>query len=432
MQEETIYALGTGAGRAAIAVIRLSGNAVPFLLEQFTGAEPIPRLAQYVRLRDPATDETLDRGLALFFPAPHSPTGEDYAELQCHGGRAVVSGIISALARQKNLRPAEAGEFVQRGFRHGKLDLSQAEGLADLIEAETQSQARQALRLSGGALRRTVETWRGALIGALAQVEAELDFSDEGDVGGFSISALAETLKPLCADMARVLAISPASERMKEGYEVMILGPPNAGKSTLINRLADREIAIVTPQPGTTRDMLEAHLDFEGMPITLIDTAGLRSAEDEIEKIGIGRMLERARTADLILWLSPDGSSPPAEIKQPVLSVTSKSDLLAQSRGGLEICALTGVGLDKLCKEIAALARVQLGDGGSALFSRQRHRSATQEALEAVQSALTTAKPLELIADDLRLALRKLGKIIGVVDVEEILGVIFSRFCIGK
>lgn len=432
MREETIYALGTGAGRAAIAVIRLSGSAVPSLLEQFTGAAPIPRQAQYVRLRDPATNETLDRGLALFFPAPHSPTGEDYAELQCHGGRAVVSGIISALARQKNLRPAEAGEFVQRGFRQGKLDLSQAEGLADLIEAETQSQARQALRLSGGALRRKVENWRGVLIAALAQVEAELDFSDEGDVDGFSISTLVETLMPLCADMAGALAISPASERMKEGYEVMILGPPNSGKSTLINKLSDREVAIVTSQPGTTRDMLEAHLDLEGLPITLIDTAGLRLAEDEIEKIGIGRMLERARNADLILWLSPDGASPPANIKQPSLCVTSKSDLLTRSSGGLEICALTGAGLEKLCSEIAALARAQLGDGGSALFSRQRHRIATQGALEAVQSALTKAKPLELIADDLRLACRMLGKIIGVVDVEEILDVIFSRFCIGK
>ena len=432
MQEETIYALGTGAGRAAIAVIRLSGSAVPFLLEQFTGTTPIPRQAHYVRLRDPTTHETLDRGLAFFFPAPESPTGEDYAELQCHGGRAVVSGILSALARQKNLRPAEAGEFVQRGFRHGKLDLSQAEGLADLIDAETQSQARQALRLSGGALRRKIETWRSALIAALAQVEAELDFSDEGDVGGFSISALAQTLKPLCADMTGALAISPASERMKEGYEVMILGPPNAGKSTLINKLSDREIAIVTPQPGTTRDMIEMHLDLEGLPITLIDTAGLRRTEDEIEKIGIDRMLDRARNADLILWLSPDGALPPDEIKQPVLSVTSKSDLLVHSRGGLEICALTGAGLEKLCKEIAARARAHLGDGGSALFSRQRHRIATQEALEAIQSALVLSKPLELIADDLRLALRKLGKIIGVVDVEEILDVIFSRFCIGK
>ncbi|MFM8859478.1 MAG: GTPase, partial [Methylocystis sp.] len=208
--------------------------------------------------------------------------------------------------------------------------------------------------------------------------------------------------------------------------------PPNAGKSTLINKLSDREIAIVTPQPGTTRDMIEIHLDLQSLPITLIHTAGLRRTEDEIEKIGIDRMLERARNADLILWLSPEGASPPDEIKQPVLCVTSKSDLLVFSRGGLEICALTGAGLEQLCKEIAARARAQLGDGGSALFSRQRHRIATQEALEAIQSALVLSKPLELIADDLRLALRKLGKIIGVVDVEEILDVIVSRFCIGK
>jgi tRNA modification GTPase len=434
MREDTIFALGTGAGRAAIAIIRLSGEAVSSILVNFAGGVPEPRETRLASLRDPLNDEILDRGIIFFVPGPNSPTGEDYAELQCHGGRAIVSALLAALSRQQHVRMAEPGEFVRRGFANGKLDLSQAEGLADLIDAETQSQRRQALRLSGGVLRRKVEAWRSALIASLALIEAQLDFSDEADVERFSYAALKETLSPIVSDMAAALAVSPASERMREGFSVMILGPPNAGKSTLINKLIDREIAIVSSQPGTTRDMIEAHLEVEGLPVTFIDTAGLREASDEIEQMGIDRVYRRLPAADLILWLSPQEAPPPLEVEnaQDILFVRSKIDLNAPSEIALGICSLTGAGLDDLLAKIAEKARAQLGAGDVALFARQRHRVATQAAYAAIRHALKSEKPLEFIADDLRLAARSLGKIIGDVDVKDILDVVFSRFCIGK
>ena len=226
----------------------------------------------------------LDRGLALFFPGPASSTGEDYAELQLHGGRAVIDGALAALHRLSGLRPAEPGEFARRSFANGKLDLSQAEALADLVDAQTEAQRRQALRVAGGALRRKVEGWRAALVESLALVEAELDFSDEADVGVFSPARLGALLSPLAEDMRAALQLAPASERMRDGFVVMILGRPNVGKSTLLNALTRRDLAIVSPIPGTTRDMIEAHLDIGGLPVTLIDTAGLREAADEIER----------------------------------------------------------------------------------------------------------------------------------------------------
>ena len=286
---DTIFALGTGAGRAAIAVIRISGPGAGDALAALVGKLPEPRQASFAILRDPQTGEMLDRGLALFFPGPASSTGEDYGELQLHGGRAVVEGALAALHRLPGLRPAEPGEFARRSFANGKLDLSQAEALADLIDAQTEAQRRQALRVAGGALRRKVEAWRAALVESLALVEAELDFSDEADVGAFSPARLSALLSPLAEDMRAALQLAPASERMRDGFLVMILGRPNVGKSTLINALTRRDLAIVSPIPGTTRDMIEAHLDIGGLPVTLIDTAGLREAADAIERIGVDR-----------------------------------------------------------------------------------------------------------------------------------------------
>ena len=301
---DTIFALGTGPGRAAIAVIRISGPGAGDALKALAGKLPEPRQASFAILRDPQTGEMLDRGLALFFPGPASSTGEDYGELQLHGGRAVVEGALAALHRLPGLRPAEPGEFARRSFANGKLDLSQAEALADLIDAQTEAQRRQALRVAGGALRRKVEGWRAALVESLALVEAELDFSDEADVGAFSPARLGALLSPLAEDMRAALQLAPASERMRDGFVVMILGRPNVGKSTLINALTRRDLAIVSPIPGTTRDMIEAHLDIGGLPVTLIDTAGLREAADAIERIGVDRTLARVETADLALWLS--------------------------------------------------------------------------------------------------------------------------------
>ncbi|WP_457798496.1 tRNA uridine-5-carboxymethylaminomethyl(34) synthesis GTPase MnmE [Methylocystis sp. S23] len=430
---ETIFALGTGAGRAAIAVIRLSGPGVRDALRDFAGAVPEPRRAAFVTLLDPSSGEMLDQGLALFFPAPRSATGEDYAELHIHGGRAVVDGVLSALARRPGLRAAEPGEFARRGFANGKLDLSQAEALADLVDAQTAAQRRQALRIAGGALRRKVENWRRALIDALALVEAELDFSDEGDVGRFDAPRLRALLGGSLGEMQAALAEAPASERMREGFLVMILGRPNAGKSTLLNALARRDLAIVSAMPGTTRDMIEAHLDLEGLPVTFVDTAGLREAADEIERVGVDRVLKRIETADLAFWLSAGGEERPEPTPGvEMLKVATKCDLIPAPAGWHGLCAKTGAGVDGLLKEVAERAKARLGDGASALLIRERHRAAVASAAASVESALALEKDLEFIAEDLRSAARALGRIVGAVDVEHVLDVVFSRFCIGK
>ncbi|MBI1980818.1 MAG: tRNA uridine-5-carboxymethylaminomethyl(34) synthesis GTPase MnmE [Methylocystis sp.] len=428
---DTIFALGTGAGRAAIAVIRISGPAAGETLKALSGKLPELRQASFAVLRDPATGETLDRGIALFFPGPASSTGEDYAELQLHGGRAVVQGTLATLRRLPRLRPAEPGEFARRGFANGKLDLSQAEALADLIDAQTEAQRRQALRVAGGALRRKVEGWRGALVEALALLEAELDFSDEADVGAFSSARLLALLSPLAEDMRAALRLAPASERMRDGFVVMILGRPNVGKSTLINALTRRDLAIVSALPGTTRDMIEAHLDIGGLPVTLIDTAGLREAADEIERIGVDRTLARIESADLALWLSDSDEAPPGGDIETI-RVATKTDLKPAPEGAIGICALSGEGLETVAAAIEARARARLGDGTEALIVRERHRQALEQAAEGVEAVIGGEAALELQAEELRWASRALGRIVGAVDVEEVLDAVFSRFCIGK
>ncbi len=428
---DTIFALGTGPGRAAIAVIRISGPGAGEAVKALAGKLPAPRQASFAILRDPETGEMLDRGIALFFPGPASSTGEDYAELQLHGGRAVVEGALAALHRLPGLRPAEPGEFARRSFANGKLDLSQAEALADLIDAQTEAQRRQALRVAGGALRRKVEGWRAALVEALALVEAELDFSDEADVGVFSPARLGALLSPLAEDMRAALQLAPASERMRDGFLVMILGRPNVGKSTLINALTRRDLAIVSPIPGTTRDMIEAHLDIGGLPVTLIDTAGLREAADAIERIGVDRTLARVETADLALWLSDSAEAPPAHDVETI-RVATKTDLTPAPQGAIGVCALSGEGLETLAAAIEARARARLGDGATSLIVRERHRRALEQAVESIDSVLAGGGALELQAEELRRASAALGRIVGAVDVEEILDAVFSRFCIGK
>lgn len=429
--DDTIFALGTGAGRAAIAVIRISGPGAGDAIKALAGKLPAPRQASFAVLRDPQTGEMLDRGIALFFPGPASSTGEDYAELQLHGGRAVIEGALAALHRLPGLRPAEPGEFARRSFANGKLDLSQAEALADLVDAQTEAQRRQALRVAGGALRRKVEGWRASLVESLALVEAELDFSDEADVGVFSPARLGALLSPLAEDMRAVLQLAPASERMRDGFLVMILGRPNVGKSTLINALTRRDLAIVSPIPGTTRDMIEAHLDIGGLPVTLIDTAGLREAADAIERIGVDRTLARVETADLALWLSDSGEAPPAHDVETI-RVATKTDLTPAHQGAIGICALSGEGLETLAAAIRARARARLGDGATSLIVRERHRRAMEQAVESIDAILAGGEALELQAEELRRASAALGRIVGAVDVEEILDAVFSRFCIGK
>ena len=299
----TIFALSSGRPPAAIAVIRISGPRAGDALKALGGKIPEPRKAALARVRDPHTQELIDEALALWFPAPHSETGEDVAELQLHGGRAVIAAVLAALAHIEGLRPAEAGEFTRRAFENGKLDLTAVEGLADLVMAETQGQRRQAFRQMKGLLGTRAETWRQRLIQALALVEARIDFSDEADVPDNLLAPALAIARELETEIAEALADGGRGERLREGLVVAIAGPPNAGKSTLLNRLAKREAAIVSPYAGTTRDVIEVHLDLGGWPVTLLDTAGIRETDDPVEREGVRRARERAAGADLVLWV---------------------------------------------------------------------------------------------------------------------------------
>src|SRR5262245_17094201 len=298
---DTIFALSSGRPPAAIAVVRVSGPRARTALEQLIGRAPQPRCASLARLRDPATGDVVDEGLALWFPAPNSETGEDMAELHVHGGHAVIAAVLAALAKLAGLRPAEAGEFTRRAYENGRMDLTAVEGLADLVAAETEAQRRQAYGHLKGLLGERAETWRQRLIEALALVEAGIDFSDEEDVPKDMMARSLALIRPLAEEISK--AGAGQGERLREGLRVAIAGPPNAGKSTLFNRLARREAAIVSPFPGTTRDVLELHLDLGGYPVTMLDTAGIRETIDPVEREGVRRASEQASSADLVLWL---------------------------------------------------------------------------------------------------------------------------------
>jgi tRNA modification GTPase len=319
---DTIFALSSGRPPAAIAVVRISGPRAGEALKALAGKIPEPRKAALARLRDPQTQEPIDEALALWFPAPHSETGEDVAELQLHGGRAVIAATLAALDNIEGLRPAEAGEFTRRAFENGKLDLTAVEGLADLVMAETEGQRRQALRQMQGLLGKRAESWRARLIRALALVEARIDFSDEADVPADLVTPALGLARELADEIAAALADGHRGERLREGLVVAIAGPPNAGKSTLLNRIARREAAIVSPYAGTTRDVIEVHLDLGGLPVTLLDTAGIRDTDDPVEMEGVRRARERAASADLVLWVL-DASAEPAS--SPVTAETARS-----------------------------------------------------------------------------------------------------------
>jgi tRNA modification GTPase len=311
---DTIFALSSGRPPAAIAVVRISGPRAGEALKALTGkALPAPRQAAFVRVRDPETEAVIDEGLALFFPGPRSETGEDVAELQLHGGRAVIAAALAALGKLEGLRPAEAGEFTRRAFANGKLDLTAVEGLADLVMAETEGQRAQALRQMQGALAKRAESWRERLIRALALIEARIDFSDEADVPEELIQPALDIARGLAGEIAEALADGHRGERLREGLVVAIAGPPNAGKSTLLNRIARREAAIVSPYAGTTRDVIEVHLDLGGLPVTLLDTAGIRATDDPVEMEGVRRARERAASADLVLWVVDASAAEPAD-----------------------------------------------------------------------------------------------------------------------
>jgi len=442
---DTIFALSSGRPPAAIAVIRISGPRAGAALEAVMGRMPQPRRGALARVRDPRSGEMIDEALALWFPAPNSETGEDIAELQLHGGHAVIAATLSALGSIDGLRPAEAGEFTRRAFENGKLDLTAVEGLADLIGAETEAQRRQAFRQLKGLLGDRADAWRKRLIEALALVEAGIDFSDEADVPEDLIAPALRTVTALEGEIGAALADAGRGERLREGMVVAIAGPPNAGKSTLLNRIARREAAIVSPYAGTTRDVIEVHLDLDGYPVTLLDTAGIRESAEPVEQEGIRRAQQRAAEADLVLWVVEAGTALDAlglRGGQEVWLVENKIDLKPQkSESGdrtfaehFPLSAAAGTGLSELLGALAARAASYLGTGESSLITRERHRRALEETRAALIRAVAEgpAGREDIIAEELRVAATTLGRLTGRVDVEDILDVIFRDFCIGK
>ena len=441
--DQTIFALSSGRAPSAIAIIRVSGPQTRLAIERLCGKLPAPRLAQFATLRD-LDGSAIDESVALWFPGPHSATGEDVAEFQVHGGRAVIAAMFDALSAIDGLRPAEPGEFTRRAFDNGKLDLTEAEGLDDLIHADTDRQRRQALRHLKGLLGAKAESWRQQIIEASALIEAGIDFSDEGDVSAELVAPALRKIAALKSEIEETLAASAQSERLREGLTVAIAGPPNAGKSTLLNRLARREAAIVSPHAGTTRDVIEVHLDLDGYPVTLIDTAGVRDTHDPVEQEGVRRARDRARTSDLVLWLvdANDRNAPTPQSDgdhAPVWIVRNKVDLVAVkgegagATGRFDVSASRGDGVPELIAALVIYARDYFGSGEMALVSRARHRTLLRETVAALGRAGRSAdKGDELLAEELRIAIHSLGRLTGRVDVEDILDVIFREFCIGK
>lgn len=470
MKRDTIVALASGAGRAGVAVIRVSGPDAGAVLTRLTGRVlPPARVATLATVRAQG-GETLDQALALWFPGPASFTGEDVAELHVHGGPAVIEAVVGACLAA-GARPAEAGEFTRRAFETGKLDLAEAEGLADLVDAETEGQRRQALRQAQGGLSAVYEAWRARLIEAGALIEAEIDFPDE-DLPGALARRAEPTLEAMAADMGRHLEGGHRGERVRDGYRIAIIGAPNAGKSSLLNALARREAAIVSDIPGTTRDVVEVRLTLAGFPVWIADTAGLREAADAIEAEGVRRALQRAEEADLRVGVVEAGGAVPAEVAMALrngdLVVWSKADLVDQgtshpgaARSGesgtqeqmpqpaipwvpdhasgvsgmtnVAVSALGGAGLAELEALLATQVAAVLGAEETPALTRARHRRLVEEARAALLRALPRlADAPELAAEDVRGAATALGRLTGRIDVEDLLDEIFASFCIGK
>lgn len=443
--EPTIFALASAPGRAGVAVIRVSGTGAGRVLSAMAGPRPHPRRAAVRVIRHPESGETLDRGLVLWLPGPKSFTGEDVAELHLHGGRAVVQSVLAALSILPGLRMAEPGEFARRAFEAGKLDLAEVEGLADLIDAETDGQRQQALAQASGALSDLYDGWRASLIEACALIEAGLDFSDEGDIGPQTFNDATAVIRVLVRQVIHHLDDGHRGEILRDGFRVALTGPPNAGKSTLLNALAKRDVAIVSPEAGTTRDVIEARLDLGGLPVIVADTAGFRETDGAVEIEGMRRSQAAAEASDLVLWLT-DASHPqtalPAQltaVADRTLLVLNKVDLLAGGSAPVlpddmvPLSMKTGAGLEDLIKRLSVIARERIGHPGEPVITQVRHRRLVEACRQHLDAFLDgSADDVELRAEDLRQAADALGRITGRVDVEDVLDHVFGRFCIGK
>lgn len=463
-REQTIFALSSGRPPTAIAIVRVSGPQASQALRTIAGKLPQPRLATRANLRD-ASGDSIDDAVVLWFPAPGSATGEDVAEFHIHGGRAVLAALFAALTQLDHVRTAAPGEFTQRAFENGKIDLTEAEGLDDLIHADTDMQRRQALRQLHGLLGDRARRWRQQIIEAAALIEAGIDFADEDDVPEDLMAPALARIATLRDEIEETLGASKRSERLRDGLVVAITGAPNVGKSTLLNALARREVAIVSPHAGTTRDIIEVQLDLDGYPVTLIDTAGIRDTDDPVEQEGVRRAKARAAEADLMLWLvdrDDEETSSRFGGQTPVWTVRSKADLGGgegagnrcdfvaanpwpnqgrdESGGGRPmaeprflISARNGTGLAELTAAVAGFAADYFASGEGAVIARTRHRELLRVTSGMLRRSIeAVGRGDEIVAEELRLAARELGKLLGRVDVEEVFDVIFREFCIGK
>jgi tRNA modification GTPase len=436
-REQTIFALSSGRPPSAISIVRVSGPQAGTALLSLAGKIPPPRLAMRALLRD-ANRQPIDDAVVLWFPGPASATGEDVAEFHVHGGRAVLAALFAALFAFENIRAAEPGEFTRRAFENGKLDLTEAEALDDLIHADTDRQRRQALRQLKGLLGDKARDWRTRIIEATALIEAGIDFSDEGDVPAELIAPAFAKIKSLLVEIEEVLAAQGQSERLRDGLVVAISGPPNVGKSTLMNQLARREVAIVSPHAGTTRDIIEVQLDLDGYPVTVIDTAGIRETSDPVEQEGVRRARTRTSEADLVLWLADAQHGESWNTGEvPAWTVRTKIDLdpMGQVRGesDFEISASRGDGLKELISALVGFAQNYFGSGDDGLIGRERQRKLLQQTVDLLHRGIGgVGRGEEFVAEDLRAAAQSLGRLLGRIDVEDVLDAIFRDFCIGK
>lgn len=442
VEQDTIFAPATAPGRAALAIVRISGPRAFAALAELAGDLPPPRRMSRRTLRDSGRHETLDDALVVTFPGPASATGEDVAELHLHGGRAVLTAVCDRLAAVPGLRLADPGEFTRRAYLNDRIDLTTAEGILDLVDAETDAQRRQALRQATGGLAEALDGWRADLVDAMARLEAFIDFPDE-DLPETLQQEIGARLRALRDEMSRALADGGRAERVRDGLRVAILGAPNAGKSTLLNWLANREVAIVSATAGTTRDVLEVYMDIGGYAVTVADTAGLRETPDEVEAEGVRRALARAEAADLTLILADAGDGDRGRdavaglVGENAIPVATKTDLAVGPVPDpwIPVSIRTGEGTERFLGALNAAVAARMDRVGSVALTRARHREAVAVAAESVArslEALERGEPLEIAAEDLRLAAGSLGRVLGRVDVEEILDRIFAEFCLGK